>query len=76
MVSDTFTDLVSAFAHSEFAGQLDAGTYRLVVTGNAVRDSVLDVAITFAPEPGTATLLLSGLALAGFVARERRPRLV
>ena len=75
VVSDTFTELVSAFAHSELTGQLDPGTYRLVVTGNAVRDSVLDVAITFAPEPGTATLLLSGLALAGFVARERRPRL-
>jgi hypothetical protein len=72
IVSDTFSGLLSEFAHSTLDAALAPGTYRLIVTGTAERESVVDVSLTFAPEPGTAFLLLSGLAFTAVAARSRR----
>jgi hypothetical protein len=70
VLSDDFEGVLGGFAHSSLEGALDPGTYRLVATGNAVRDAVLDVSLTFAPEPGT--LLLTGAGLAGLAWSSRR----
>jgi hypothetical protein len=72
VLSDTFEGVLAGFAHSTITGALDPGTYRLVVTGNAIRDAVLDVSLTFTPEPGTAVLLLAGLGGLAFAGRRTR----
>lgn len=77
VASDTFAGTLAGFAMSTFASSIGPGTYTLVATGTAVRDSVLDISLSFAapvPEPETYALLLAGLGVIGFVARRSRHR--
>lgn len=73
--SDTFTPPnVAGFAHSVLSGSIGPGTYTLKVTGTGVRESSLDVSLSFVsavPEPHTLALMLSGVAAVGFVVRRR-----
>ena len=70
--SDSFAGVLGGFARSTFGGLLGPGTYTLVATGNGVRDSSLDIALTLAvPEPQTYAMLLAGLGLLGFAAWRR-----
>ena len=74
VASDTFAATSSGFATSRFASTvIDPGVYRLVATGTGVRDSSLDVTLSFAPvpEPGTLAMLLAGLGVVGLLARKR-----
>jgi hypothetical protein len=77
VVSDTFAGTLAGFGLSTFANTaITPGVYHLVATGTGVRDSSLDVTLSFAagvvPEPGTYGLLLAGLGVVGLVARRRR----
>jgi hypothetical protein len=72
VLSDTFQGVLAGFAHSTIVGGLAPGTYRLVATGTAIRDAVLDVSLTFTPEPTTAALMLSGLGFLAYAGRKRR----
>lgn len=67
--SDVFVPPVVGFARSTLAGVLAPGTYTLLATGTGVRDSSLDVSVTFAavPEPEIYGMLLAGLGLVAFV---------
>ena len=60
---------LGGFAVSTFASGIGPGTYRLVATGTGVRDSSLDVTLSFAttvvPAPATWALLLTGLGALG-----------
>ena len=71
VVSDTALGTLGGFAVSSFASAITPGTYRLVATGNGIRDSVLDVSMSFVPEPGTYMLLLAGIGVIAFMARRR-----
>jgi PEP-CTERM motif-containing protein len=72
IASDTFVGVLGGFAHSTLAGAIGPGTYKLVATGTGVRDSSLDVTVSFAvPEPQAYLLTLAGLGVAGFTARRR-----
>ncbi|WP_156392135.1 MULTISPECIES: PEP-CTERM sorting domain-containing protein [unclassified Roseateles] len=71
VLSDAFAGVLAGFAVSTFDGPIGPGTYRLVATGNAVRDTVLDVSITAVPEPGIYSLLLAGLGVVCVRARRR-----
>ena len=48
VASDAFAGTLSGFATSIFDGTLNAGTYRLVATGTAVREASLDLSLSFA----------------------------
>jgi hypothetical protein len=76
VTSDTFAGpIVAGFAHSTFASGIGPGTYKMLVTGMGVRDSSLDVFLTFAvPEPQTYLMMLAGLAAVGFVAHRKARR--
>lgn len=75
VVSDTFEGVLATFAHSSFLSAIGPGTYRMVATGTGVRDSSLDVSLSFlqpVPEPQTYLLLAAGLGMLGLAARRRR----
>jgi hypothetical protein len=76
VTSDTFTGTLGGFAVSSFASAIGPGTYRLLATGTGVRDSSLDVSLTFAsatpvPEPESLGLMLVGLGTVGAFMRRR-----
>lgn len=74
IASDAFAGVLGGFAHSTLAGAIGPGTYKLVATGTGVRDSSLDVTLSFAavPEPQAYLLMLAGLGVAGAAVRRRR----
>lgn len=76
VASDTFDGVLGGFALSTLKDfpLLPGGTYKLVATGNGIRDTVLDISLNFAPipEPATLTMLLGGLGLVGFALVRRR----
>jgi hypothetical protein len=76
VASDSFAGVLAGFALSTFDSPIGPGTYRLVATGTGIRDSSLDVTLSFIgapiPEPQTLALLIAGLGVIGFVARRRR----
>ena len=75
VTSDTFAGTLGGFAVSTFASAIGPGTYRMVATGTGVRDSSLDVTLSFVgavPEPGTYAMMLAGVGLIGLLARRRR----
>jgi hypothetical protein len=74
VLSDAFAGALGGFAMSSLSGAIGAGTYRLVATGNAVRDTVFNVSVSAVPEPQTYALLLAGLGVVGWLARQRRAR--
>lgn len=77
VASDTFAGVLANFAHSTFAGGIGPGSYRLVATGTGVRDSSLDIALSFTspvPEPEVSALMLAGLGVVGYTAVRRRRR--
>lgn len=59
---------ISQFSSAFF----NPGSYRMVITGTAVRDAFLDVTLSVAvPEPGTYALMLAGGGLVALRARRR-----
>jgi hypothetical protein len=62
VASDTFVGALGGFAHSSLAGPIAPGTYTMVATGTGVRDSVLDISLTFAPIPEPTTMLAASSA--------------
>jgi hypothetical protein len=77
VASDTFAGTLGGFAHSTFAGPIGPGTYKVVATGTGVRDSSLDLTLSFTsavPEPQTLSLMLAGIGIAGLSSLRARPR--
>lgn len=75
VTSDSFQGLLGGFAISAFDSAIGPGTYRLVATGTGVRDSSLDVTLSFVgsvPEPQTYAMLLAGLGVIVLVSLRRR----
>lgn len=74
VLSDTFAGVLGGFAMSSLNGSISAGTYRLVATGTAVRDTVFNVSVSAVPEPETYALFLAGLGAIGWLAGRRGVR--
>jgi hypothetical protein len=75
VTSDTFAGALGGFAISTFASSIGPGTYKMVATGTGVRDSSLDVTLSFitaVPEPQTYGLMMAGLGMIAFLGRRRR----
>lgn len=72
VLSDSIAGTLGGFAVSSLEGAIGPGTYRMVATGTAVRDAVLDVSISMIPEPGTYGLMMVGMGVVGWLARRRR----
>lgn len=74
VASDTFAGTLGGFAVSTFASAIGPGTYKMVATGTGVRDSSLDVTLSFigvVPEPQTYALMLAGLVMMASLRRRR-----
>jgi PEP-CTERM motif len=77
--TDTNTTVTNRVATSSLAGVLTPGTYKLLATGNAIRDVQFDVSLSFVrdpslvPEPQTIMMLITGLGAVAFALRRRRP---
>ncbi|MDO9092471.1 MAG: PEP-CTERM sorting domain-containing protein [Rubrivivax sp.] len=73
VASDSFAGTLAGFATSTFANtNISPGLYRLVATGTGIRESSLDVTVSFIPEPGTYALMLAGLGVVGLMVRRRQ----
>lgn len=74
VTSDTFLSGVGGFAISNLASAISPGSYHLVATGTGVRESSLDVTLSFSspvPAPAAGGLLLTAVAAVSFRARRR-----
>jgi hypothetical protein len=76
VASDSFVGLLANFAHSVFdLTGIAPGTYRVVATGTGVRDSSLDISLTFAnaiPEPAAIAMMIAGLVAVGALSQRKR----
>jgi hypothetical protein len=76
VASDTFVGVLASFAHSVFdLTGIGPGTYTVVATGNGVRDSSLDISLTFAgaiPEPTAIAMMIAGLFAVGALSQRKR----
>lgn len=72
VASDSFDGVLGSFAISSLFGNVGAGTYTLVATGNSLSTASLDVSITAVPEPETYAQLAVGLGLVGWMLRRRK----
>lgn len=75
VTSDSFAGTLGGFAVSTFASAIAPGTYKMVATGTGVRDSSLDVTLSFVavvPEARTYSMMLAGLGLFGLLGVRRR----
>jgi hypothetical protein len=72
--SDTFAGVLAGFAHSTFLGNIGPGVYKVVATGTGVRDSSLDISLTFAPipEPTAIAMMIAGLIAVGALSQRKR----
>jgi hypothetical protein len=73
--SDTFVGVLASFAHSVFdLTGIGPGTYTVVATGTGVRDSSLDISLTFAPipEPAAIAMMIAGLLAVGALSQRKR----
>jgi len=72
--SDTFAGVLAGFAHSTFLGNIAPGIYKVVATGTGVRDSSLDISLTFAPipEPAAIAMMIAGLLAVGALSQRKR----
>ena len=75
VTSDTFLSGLGGFAISNFASAISPGSYHLVATGTGVRESSLDVTLSFStspvPAPAAGGLLLTAVAAVSLRARRR-----
>lgn len=75
VASDSFAGTLGGFAVSNLASAIGPGTYKMVATGNAVRDASLDVTLSFitaVPEARTYSMMLAGLGLFALLRVRRR----
>jgi hypothetical protein len=75
--TDTNVSVTNGVATSIFDFSLAPGSYKLVATGNGLRDSSLDIALgvtgrAIVPEPPTGVLLVMGALAAGAMFGRRR----
>lgn len=75
VASDAIAGVLGNFAISNFSSAIGPGTYRMVATGTGVRDSNMDISLSFVsaiPEPGSYAMLAVGLIAIGLASLRKR----
>ena len=73
--SDGGVAVANGFATSTLGAAIGPGTYTVKATGTGVRESSLDLTLSFiaaVPEPETYALMLAGLVMVGLLSARRR----